>query len=162
MGWPSSNMTGVLIRDSDTHIHKRPCEERRWPATSQGTMPANEIDPANTSIVDFQPPETEEESFCCLSHPVRGVCKAVVANYTILPFLNKDTSTATESLDEQSFFFSPGYPEWTFLTRGYVLFFLWRSFYEQWPNGCSAPCSKVYRQTLTAVYMFVPKRCLGR
>ena len=58
---PNSNMTSVLMRrgreDTDT-TEGRPCEDirRRWPPASQGET-SDEINPADTSILDFQPPE---------------------------------------------------------------------------------------------------------
>ncbi|KAF6125224.1 hypothetical protein HJG60_009745 [Phyllostomus discolor] len=105
MGWTSSNMTGVLIRDSDRHIHKRPCEDRegdQLQAKERGVQMKSTLPtpPSWTSSL-----QKLEKSFCCLSPPVHGVCEAVPANYTIFPFLNLKTPAPTLNPQMNRFLF---------------------------------------------------------
>lgn len=61
-------MTGVLRRGDqgmDTHGGKmmQTDTERRWPSPRGGEMPSGKSKPANSLILDFQPPHHEEINF---------------------------------------------------------------------------------------------------
>lgn len=74
-------MTGVLIRrGSDIRGvwaqrkgHERTYQEGGHLICQSRTEDPGKTQPANTLMLDFQPPEQREINFCCIKHPVCGV-----------------------------------------------------------------------------------------